>query len=81
MNCCDDKPTTVKDVVCGMTIDVAKARGESEYKGEAFSFCSGVCKRKFDIEPDHYARIPNTAAAISDSDNNAVIDPVCGMKA
>ena len=80
MNCCDDKPTTVKDVVCGMTIDVAKARGESEYNGEAYSFCSGVCKLKFDSAPDHYARIANAAAATSDSENNTVIDPVCGMK-
>ena len=80
MNCCDDEPTTVKDSVCGKTIDAAKSRGESEYKGETYSFCSVGCKQKFDSAPDHHVQMPHAAPATSNSEGNTVIDPVCGMK-
>jgi len=55
--CCCNKPVkvegTVKDPVCGMTVDPAKS-GASEYQGVKYSFCCAGCKRKFDIAPDQY---------------------------
>ena len=32
------------------------------------------------VHPDQYARLASAAAATSDSENNSVLDPVCGMK-
>ena len=46
--------TTVKDPVCGMEIEAAKAAGRSEYKGQAYSFCGSKCKEKFDLKPEQY---------------------------
>jgi len=49
------QPTTVKDPVCGMTIDPAKAKGKVEYKGKTYHFCSVDCKTKFEKDPAKYA--------------------------
>ena len=45
---------TVKDPVCGMEIDPAKAAGKSEYKGQTYYFCSPGCKKSFDKDPEKY---------------------------
>jgi Cu+-exporting ATPase len=53
------QPEKVKDVVCGMQIDPAKAKGgKSEYKGKTYYFCSEDCKKKFDKEPAKYVPDP-----------------------
>ena len=51
--------TTVHDPVCHMDIDPATAAGTSEYKGQAYYFCSIGCKKSFDKEPEKY--IGNTS--------------------
>lgn len=56
------EPAKVKDVVCGMTIDPAKAAGSSEYKGRQYYFCSKGCKTKFDADPEKYLAPPAAAA-------------------
>ena len=40
------------DPVCGMQVDPAKAAGKSEYKGKSYYFCSGHCKKTFDVNPE-----------------------------
>lgn len=45
----------VKDPVCGMEIDPAKAAGSSEYGGQTHYFCNLNCKESFDAEPEKYA--------------------------
>ncbi len=45
----------VKDPVCGMQIDPAKAAGTSTYQKETFYFCSPGCKTSFDTDPAKYA--------------------------
>ena len=55
----EKQPEKVKDVVCGMQIDPAKAKGgKSEYKGKTYYFCSEDCKKKFDKEPAKYVPEP-----------------------
>jgi Cu+-exporting ATPase len=44
-----------KDPVCGMQVGPKAAAGKSEYQGSVFYFCSHVCKRKFDGNPEKYA--------------------------
>ena len=46
----------VKDVVCGMGIDPKEAAGRSEYQGRSYYFCAPGCKRKFDANPQQYAK-------------------------
>ena len=47
--------TSVKDPVCGMDIDAARAAGKSEHDGQTYFFCSASCKQKFDAAPATYA--------------------------
>lgn len=46
----------VKDPVCGMEVDPARAAGQSEYQGRTYYFCSAHCKAAFDREPEKYVR-------------------------
>jgi Cu+-exporting ATPase len=45
-----------KDVVCGMQVDPARAAGQSVHDGKTYYFCSVVCKRKFDANPQQYVQ-------------------------
>jgi Cu+-exporting ATPase len=46
----------VIDPVCKMQIDETKAAGKSEYNGTTYYFCAPVCKKKFDANPQQYAK-------------------------
>lgn len=46
-----------KDLVCGMEIKKEEAAGISNYKGEAYYFCSKNCQEKFDQDPEKYTRL------------------------
>ena len=46
----------VKDVVCGMMIDPAKAAAISEYRGATYYFCAAVCKQRFDANPRQFVQ-------------------------
>lgn len=43
----------VKDPICGMMIDPARAAGKSEHDGVVTYFCSLGCKAKFDAAHAH----------------------------
>jgi Cu+-exporting ATPase len=45
---------TVKDPVCGMSIDPASAKHKAEHAGATYYFCSGGCRDKFAAEPARY---------------------------
>ena len=78
---------TVKDPVCGMSVDPSKARGSARYQDATYYFCSPGCMHCFVSNPAKY--IANVA---SQTDANATPrpvqiapsrrvhrDPVCGM--
>ncbi|MHB8054880.1 MAG: heavy metal translocating P-type ATPase [Candidatus Aminicenantales bacterium] len=44
------------DPVCGMTVREDTAPGFSDYGGKRWYFCSLVCKKKFDADPEKYVR-------------------------
>jgi len=46
----------MKDPVCGMEVDPAKAAGTSEYQGTTYYFCAKSCKTKFDANPKQYVK-------------------------
>jgi YHS domain-containing protein len=44
-----------KDPVCGMNVD-ERSGLKAEYRGMTFYFCSPVCKKKFESEPEKYLK-------------------------
>jgi len=46
----------VKDPVCGMLIDPAKAAATSVVDGKTYYFCASICKGRFDADPGPYLR-------------------------
>src|SRR6516162_8798524 len=47
-------PAEVRDPVCGMPVDPAKARHRAEHAGHGYVFCSARCREKFMAEPARY---------------------------
>jgi Cu+-exporting ATPase len=47
------KPTevTLRDPVCGMTVNPATSKHRFDYRGETFHFCSAGCKTRFSADP------------------------------
>jgi xanthine dehydrogenase accessory factor len=44
-----------KDPICGMTVDIGKAKHKSEFRRSTFYFCCVGCKQEFDKQPEQYA--------------------------
>ena len=45
---------TVRDPVCGMTVDPATSKHRFDYRGETYHFCSAGCRTKFAADPASY---------------------------
>ncbi|MCK1637944.1 heavy metal translocating P-type ATPase [Bradyrhizobium sp. 157] len=45
---------TVRDPVCGMSVDPATSKHRFDYHGETFHFCSAGCRTKFSADPAAY---------------------------
>jgi hypothetical protein len=45
---------SVRDPVCGMTVDRSKTPFRSEWGGQTYYFCSEGCKSRFDADPARY---------------------------
>src|SRR6266851_1190421 len=50
-----------KDLVCGMSVDTAKAAGKAQYGGKTYYFCSARCAERFSKEPEKFLAAPGTA--------------------
>ncbi len=46
-----DASSTLRDPVCGMTVDPKTAAASSQFRGQTFYFCSAHCRQKFDASP------------------------------
>lgn len=64
------------DPVCGMTVTPDSAKGNSEFEGHTYYFCSTKCKSKFDLNPNQYVR-PATQSPTQLSKEG--VDYVCPM--
>jgi Cu+-exporting ATPase len=42
------------DPVCGMTVDPARAAGQTDYKGQTYYFCAKSCQTRFEAEPERF---------------------------
>ncbi len=45
---------SVRDPVCGMTVDPARAAGKYEYQGQTYYFCNPKCEERFKADPEKY---------------------------
>jgi xanthine dehydrogenase accessory factor len=43
------------DPICGMSVEIAKARHTAEHAGRAWYFCCGGCRERFLAAPEKYA--------------------------
>jgi Cu+-exporting ATPase len=55
---------TLKDPVCGMTVDPKNNNLHHEYKGTEYFFCSQHCADKFKEDPEHYLSGKGSAAVV-----------------
>ncbi|NNM76427.1 heavy metal translocating P-type ATPase [Sphingomonas sp. ID1715] len=57
-NCCSSGSTptasTVKDPVCGMSVDPAATPHHAQHEGHEYHFCSAGCRTKFVTDPSAY---------------------------
>ena len=58
----DHAAHTVKDPVCGMSVNPATAAHHAEHDGQAYAFCAQRCKEKFVADPARYLQ-PQAAPA------------------
>src|SRR4051794_29202948 len=58
------QPTLVKDPVCGMTVDPAKAKATAEHAGQEYYFCGAGCAQKFQSNPEQYLKPKPTLVTI-----------------
>ena len=47
--------STVRDPVCEMEVDPARAAARAEHQGDTYYFCSEACAASFRGDPDRYA--------------------------
>ncbi|WP_426530366.1 heavy metal translocating P-type ATPase [Bradyrhizobium sp. McL0615] len=50
----DHAAATVRDPVCGMTVDPTTSKHRFDYRGETYHFCSSGCRTKFAADPVSY---------------------------
>lgn len=50
----------IKDPVCGMVVDPAKAVTTIEYKEKIYYFCTSDCKTAFEQRPEKFVNQPET---------------------
>jgi xanthine dehydrogenase accessory factor len=48
-------PAEATDPICGMTVEIATARHQSDWAGRSVYFCCRHCKETFDADPQRYA--------------------------
>lgn len=46
---------TVKDPVCGMTLEDSEAPERADYNSTIYCFCSTSCREEFEANPEDYA--------------------------
>jgi len=71
-----DSAATVKDPVCGMTVDPAAAKWSHSHNGRTWYFCGNGCMTKFAADPQMYLEpVEAVAAATSTTEYICPMDP------
>ncbi|MET4697791.1 Cu+-exporting ATPase [Constrictibacter sp. MBR-5] len=67
---------TVKDPVCGMTVDPATAKHSASHGGETYWFCSARCRERFEAEPERWLN-PQPQEPAAGSEGALHVCPMC----
>jgi P-type Cu+ transporter len=59
-----DAKASVRDPVCGMSVDPATSKHRFDHQGETFHFCSAGCRTKFIADPQKYLGPSKAQAAV-----------------
>jgi len=59
---------SLRDPVCGMTVDPATATHRHEHEGHSYCFCSAGCRTRFAADPGRYLDKDRAAAAPTPTD-------------
>jgi Cu+-exporting ATPase len=51
-----------RDPVCGMNVDIEKAKAKVEHRGKSYYFCGVGCAKKFEQGPERFLSAPAPAA-------------------
>src|ERR1700733_195190 len=78
MDCCTAPKVEVKDPVCGMTVDPAKAKGVEEHAGAQYYFCGLGCAAKFRTDPEKYLQ-PKVIVTVAPSKAEMETEYICPM--
>jgi Cu+-exporting ATPase len=73
---------TVKDPVCGMTVNPATAKHKYQHAGKDYFFCCAGCVQKFSADPEKYLSPKPSSGLVmlgAAPVSQKVKDPVCGM--
>ncbi|MDA8193971.1 MAG: heavy metal translocating P-type ATPase [Thermaerobacter sp.] len=46
----------MRDPVCGMTVSLETAAGQTEYQGRPYAFCNVSCQKEFEADPAKYVQ-------------------------
>ncbi len=69
-------PMTVKDPVCGMTVDPVKTPHHHEYAGTVYHFCGARCRERFAAEPSAFlGALPASPAAMAGASYTCPMHP------
>jgi Cu+-exporting ATPase len=79
MSCCNNSDGKVKDPVCGMEVDPAKAAAAVEHLGATHYFCSQGCATKFSPEPQRYLQPKLLAASGPLTKDEQQTEYICPM--
>lgn len=71
MNPSAPEPTTAKDPVCGMNVNLTTARWKTDHGGKTYFFCNERCLTKFTQDPARYLGQPVVAASASKTSASA----------
>lgn len=52
----DPANITAQDPVCGMSVETATAK-QTEYQGRTYYFCSLMCLKAFEDDPERYLKL------------------------
>ena len=53
---------SVKDPVCGMTVDPGQAKAAAVHDGKTYYFCSDTCREKFEQAPAKFIKAKSQEA-------------------
>lgn len=67
----EPESTEAIDPVCGMSVQIANAEHQTEYREQTYYFCCQGCQETFEDDPEKFV-----AMSVPSGD---AIDPICGM--